>query len=126
MSFLCSRLSAGATAPLPGELFTQSFKSAGYTIACTLNWLSLFVVGMVFPVMVVSILLFWSIVANVSEIRLNSSLALMHICPPSFPGASAGLLFPHISVFLYRLWAVCEVQRPRDQESNSAGDCCSV
>ncbi|XP_076614847.1 solute carrier family 2 member 11, like [Chaetodon auriga] len=43
---------AGGTAPLPGELFTQSFKSAGYTIACTLNWCGLFVLGMVFPVLV--------------------------------------------------------------------------
>uniref|UniRef100_A0A8C4NNW9 Solute carrier family 2, facilitated glucose transporter member 5 n=1 Tax=Dicentrarchus labrax TaxID=13489 RepID=A0A8C4NNW9_DICLA len=44
---------AGVTAPLPGELFTQSFKSAGYTIACTLNWTGLFVLGMVFPILVV-------------------------------------------------------------------------
>lgn len=49
-----------------------------------------------------------------------------HKCPPSFPGASEQLLFPHISVFLCRLWAVCEVQRPRDQESVSAGDRCRV
>nr|XP_046231532.1 solute carrier family 2 member 11, like isoform X2 [Scatophagus argus] len=43
---------AGVTAPLPGELFTQSFKSAGYTIACTLNWTGLFVLGMLFPIIV--------------------------------------------------------------------------
>ncbi|KAM8744488.1 solute carrier family 2 member 11, like isoform 1-T1 [Acanthopagrus schlegelii] len=43
---------AGATAPLPGEIFTQSFKSAGYTIACTINWTGLFVLGMVFPTLV--------------------------------------------------------------------------
>ncbi|XP_040915265.1 solute carrier family 2 member 11, like [Toxotes jaculatrix] len=43
---------AGVTAPLPGEIFTQSFKSAGYTIACTLNWTGLFVLGMLFPVLV--------------------------------------------------------------------------
>ncbi|XP_030292454.1 solute carrier family 2 member 11, like isoform X3 [Sparus aurata] len=43
---------AGATAPLPGEIFTQSFKSAGYTIACTINWAGLFVLGMVFPILV--------------------------------------------------------------------------
>ncbi|XP_044031127.1 solute carrier family 2 member 11, like [Siniperca chuatsi] len=43
---------AGVTAPLPGEILTQSFKSAGYTIACTLNWASLFVLGMLFPILV--------------------------------------------------------------------------
>lgn len=71
-----SRLSAGATAPLPGELFTQSFKSAGYTIACTLNWSSLFVLGMVFPVIVVSIVLFWS---NVAKCEWNITHADTHI-----------------------------------------------
>lgn len=54
-SFLCFCVSAGVTAPLPGEIFTQSFKSAAYTIACTLNWTGLFVLGMLFPVLVVSI-----------------------------------------------------------------------
>ncbi|XP_069015808.1 solute carrier family 2 member 11, like [Embiotoca jacksoni] len=43
---------AGVTAPLPGTIFTQSFKSAGYTVACTLNWTGLFVVGMLFPILV--------------------------------------------------------------------------
>ncbi|XP_056146413.1 solute carrier family 2 member 11, like [Lampris incognitus] len=43
---------AGVTAPLPGEIFTQSFKSAGYTIACTLNWTGLFLLGMLFPLIV--------------------------------------------------------------------------
>ncbi|XP_028273044.1 solute carrier family 2 member 11, like isoform X2 [Parambassis ranga] len=43
---------AGVTAPLPGEIFTQSFKSAAYTIACTINWTGLFVLGMVFPLLV--------------------------------------------------------------------------
>lgn len=43
--------SAGATAPLPGELFTQQYKSAAFSIACTINWLGLFVLGMVFPIM---------------------------------------------------------------------------
>ncbi|GLD55251.1 solute carrier family 2, facilitated glucose transporter member 11-like protein [Lates japonicus] len=43
---------AGVTAPLPGEILTQSFKSAGYTIACSLNWTGLFVLGMIFPVLV--------------------------------------------------------------------------
>ncbi|XP_070706902.1 solute carrier family 2 member 11, like [Pempheris klunzingeri] len=42
---------AGAASPLPGELFTQSFKAAGYTVACSLNWTGLFVLGMVFPVL---------------------------------------------------------------------------
>lgn len=59
-SFLCFWHSAGATAPLPGEIFTQSFKSAGYTIACTINWAGLFVLGMVFPILVVSTLQSWS------------------------------------------------------------------
>ncbi|AWP15170.1 putative solute carrier family 2 facilitated glucose transporter member 5-like [Scophthalmus maximus] len=43
---------AGIIAPLPGEILTQSFKSAGYTVACTLNWTGLFGLGMLFPVLV--------------------------------------------------------------------------
>ncbi|XP_071322391.1 solute carrier family 2 member 11, like [Trachinotus anak] len=43
---------AGVTVPLPGEILTQSFKTAGYTIACILNWIGLFVVGMLFPIIV--------------------------------------------------------------------------
>ena len=54
---MCSSPPAGVTAPLPGEMLTQSFKSAGYTIACTVNWTGLFVLGMLFPVLVVSTLL---------------------------------------------------------------------
>ncbi|XP_068616328.1 solute carrier family 2, facilitated glucose transporter member 9-like, partial [Brachionichthys hirsutus] len=42
----------GVTSPLPGELFMQSYKSAAYFIACTINWAGLFLVGMVFPIMV--------------------------------------------------------------------------
>ncbi|XP_058268325.1 solute carrier family 2 member 11, like isoform X2 [Hemibagrus wyckioides] len=40
------------TATLPGELFTQSFQSPAFTVACTLNWMGLFFVGMVFPLIV--------------------------------------------------------------------------
>ncbi|XP_041815756.1 solute carrier family 2 member 11, like [Chelmon rostratus] len=50
--FFFSSGPAGATSPLPGELFTQSFKSAAFIIGCTLNWCGLFVVGMLFPVLV--------------------------------------------------------------------------
>lgn len=46
----------GVTPSLPGELFAQPFRSAAYTISCSLNWLVLFVVGMVFPILVVSML----------------------------------------------------------------------
>ncbi|XP_060765485.1 solute carrier family 2 member 11, like [Neoarius graeffei] len=37
--------------PLPGELFTHSFQSAAFTVASTLNWIGLFFVGMVFPLL---------------------------------------------------------------------------
>ncbi|XP_068191383.1 solute carrier family 2 member 11, like [Antennarius striatus] len=50
--FMFSGGPAGVTAPLPGELFMQSFKSAAYIIACTINWVGLFLVGMLFPIMV--------------------------------------------------------------------------
>uniref|UniRef100_A0A8B9LSZ0 Solute carrier family 2 member 11, like n=1 Tax=Astyanax mexicanus TaxID=7994 RepID=A0A8B9LSZ0_ASTMX len=42
----------GVTAPLPGEIFSQSYKGAGFVVACTLNWAGLFFVGMVFPLIV--------------------------------------------------------------------------
>ncbi|TSM12505.1 Solute carrier family 2, facilitated glucose transporter member 9 [Bagarius yarrelli] len=40
------------TAPLPGELFNQSFQSAAFTVACIVNWTGLFFIGMVFPLIV--------------------------------------------------------------------------
>ncbi|KAK3549961.1 hypothetical protein QTP86_016841, partial [Hemibagrus guttatus] len=40
------------TSTLPGEIFTQSFQSPAFTVACTLNWMGLFFVGMVFPLIV--------------------------------------------------------------------------
>ncbi|KAM9307113.1 solute carrier family 2 member 11, like [Pholidichthys leucotaenia] len=42
----------GVSSPLPGEIFTQTFKPAAYVIAGIVNWTSLFVVGMVFPILV--------------------------------------------------------------------------
>uniref|UniRef100_A0A3P8SIM0 Solute carrier family 2, facilitated glucose transporter member 5 n=1 Tax=Amphiprion percula TaxID=161767 RepID=A0A3P8SIM0_AMPPE len=49
-SFACGP--AAGTVSLPGEIFPQAFKSAAYTIACTINWTGLFVLGMIFPVLV--------------------------------------------------------------------------
>ncbi|XP_051542405.1 solute carrier family 2, facilitated glucose transporter member 9-like isoform X2 [Myxocyprinus asiaticus] len=45
---------AGVIAPLSGEIFTQSFthKPPAFTVACTLNWGGLFLVGMLFPLIV--------------------------------------------------------------------------
>ncbi|XP_057177678.1 solute carrier family 2 member 11, like [Triplophysa rosa] len=43
---------AAVTAPLPGEIFTQSYKPAAFTVAGTLNWVGLFLVGMLFPLIV--------------------------------------------------------------------------
>ncbi|XP_063066432.1 solute carrier family 2 member 11, like [Engraulis encrasicolus] len=43
---------AGITAPIPGEVFDQSFKAAGFTLSTTINWIGLFTVGMLFPFLV--------------------------------------------------------------------------
>ncbi|XP_041826525.1 solute carrier family 2 member 11, like [Melanotaenia boesemani] len=43
---------AATTVALPGEILTQSFKSAGYTLGGTINWTGLFVLGMLFPILV--------------------------------------------------------------------------
>ncbi|XP_050977868.1 solute carrier family 2 member 11, like [Labeo rohita] len=43
---------AGVTAPLPGEIFTQSYKPPAFMVACILNWTGLFLVGMLFPLIV--------------------------------------------------------------------------
>ena len=40
---------------LLAEFFTQSYKPAGYTLACSINWVGLFVVGMLFPLLVVGL-----------------------------------------------------------------------
>ncbi|XP_066545317.1 solute carrier family 2 member 11, like [Amia ocellicauda] len=50
--FFFSSGPAGVTAPLPGEIFNQSFKPAAFGIACGLNWIGLFIIGMVFPFIV--------------------------------------------------------------------------
>uniref|UniRef100_A0A3Q2XE13 Solute carrier family 2, facilitated glucose transporter member 5 n=1 Tax=Hippocampus comes TaxID=109280 RepID=A0A3Q2XE13_HIPCM len=42
----------GVVAPLPGVIFTQAFKASAYTVACTINWIGMFIVGMVFPILV--------------------------------------------------------------------------
>ena len=42
---------------LLAEFFTQSYKPAGYALACSINWIGLFVVGMVFPLLVVGLVL---------------------------------------------------------------------
>ncbi len=44
---------AGVTAPLPGEIFTQPYKPPAFMVACILNWTGLFLVGMLFPIIVV-------------------------------------------------------------------------
>uniref|UniRef100_A0A3Q1GCH8 Solute carrier family 2 member 11, like n=1 Tax=Acanthochromis polyacanthus TaxID=80966 RepID=A0A3Q1GCH8_9TELE len=50
--FIFSFACGPGTVSLPGEIFSQAFKSSAYTIACTINWTSLFVLGMIFPVLV--------------------------------------------------------------------------
>ncbi|XP_077594085.1 solute carrier family 2 member 11, like [Stigmatopora nigra] len=43
---------AGVIAPLSSLLFTQEFKASATAVCCTINWLGLFIVGMIFPVLV--------------------------------------------------------------------------
>uniref|UniRef100_A0A3B3ZU89 Major facilitator superfamily (MFS) profile domain-containing protein n=1 Tax=Periophthalmus magnuspinnatus TaxID=409849 RepID=A0A3B3ZU89_9GOBI len=43
---------AGVSTPVPGELFTQAYKSAAFTVGTTVNWIGLFCVGMLFPILV--------------------------------------------------------------------------
>ncbi|XP_034048621.1 LOW QUALITY PROTEIN: solute carrier family 2, facilitated glucose transporter member 5-like [Thalassophryne amazonica] len=45
----------GTTVSLPGEIFTQSYKSAAFTIACMLNWIGMFLLGIIFPILVDSL-----------------------------------------------------------------------
>lgn len=46
-------LVAGVTGILPTEIFNQTARPAAYMIAGSLMWLNLFVVGMIFPFLVV-------------------------------------------------------------------------
>lgn len=50
---LCMDQTAGITAPLPGEIFTHSYKAAAFTVVTTINWICLFLIGMLFPLIVV-------------------------------------------------------------------------
>ncbi|XP_028827142.1 solute carrier family 2, facilitated glucose transporter member 9-like [Denticeps clupeoides] len=53
--FLFSTGPAGVTVSLPGEFFTQSFKSPAFTVGTTINWAGLFIIGMVFPLIVTNL-----------------------------------------------------------------------
>lgn len=72
---------AGVTAPLPGEIFTQSYKPPAFMVACILNWVGLFLVGMLFPLIVV---------------RWSASIILWHIFCLEFTHAKM-LHFKHFS-----------------------------
>lgn len=50
--------SAGVTGVLPTEIFNQTARPAAYMIAGSMMWINLFITGMVFPFLVVS-LCFW-------------------------------------------------------------------
>lgn len=52
---LCMDQTAGITAPLPGEIFTHTYKAAAFTVFTTINWTGLFLIGMLFPLIVVRI-----------------------------------------------------------------------
>lgn len=47
--------SAGVTGVLPTEIFNQTARPAAYMIAGSMMWLNLFIVGMIFPFLVVSL-----------------------------------------------------------------------
>uniref|UniRef100_A0A3Q3AHC0 Solute carrier family 2, facilitated glucose transporter member 5 n=1 Tax=Kryptolebias marmoratus TaxID=37003 RepID=A0A3Q3AHC0_KRYMA len=47
---------AGVTGVLPTEIFNQATRPAAYMIAGSMMWLNLFIVGMIFPFLVVSLL----------------------------------------------------------------------
>lgn len=44
---------AGVTGILPTEIFNQTARPAAYMIAGSLMWLNLFIIGMIFPFLVV-------------------------------------------------------------------------
>lgn len=48
---------AGVTGILPTEIFNQAARPAAYMIAGSLMWLNLFIIGMIFPFIVVSALI---------------------------------------------------------------------
>uniref|UniRef100_A0A8C7EDX0 Major facilitator superfamily (MFS) profile domain-containing protein n=1 Tax=Nothoprocta perdicaria TaxID=30464 RepID=A0A8C7EDX0_NOTPE len=50
--FLCSAFSAGATISIMVEIFSQSFRPSAFLIVGCINWMGLFVLGMIFPVIV--------------------------------------------------------------------------
>lgn len=45
---------AGVTGILPTEIFNQTARPAAYMIAGSLMWLNLFIIGIIFPFIVVS------------------------------------------------------------------------
>lgn len=54
MYFIILFSTAGVTGILPTEIFNQAARPAAYMIAGSLMWLNLFIIGMIFPFIVVS------------------------------------------------------------------------
>lgn len=50
----CSSFSAGATVSIMVEIFSQSYRPSAFLIVGCINWMGLFVLGMIFPLIVVS------------------------------------------------------------------------
>uniref|UniRef100_A0A8B9RP42 Major facilitator superfamily (MFS) profile domain-containing protein n=1 Tax=Accipiter nisus TaxID=211598 RepID=A0A8B9RP42_9AVES len=50
----CFSFSAGATISIMVEIFSQSFRPSAFLIVGCINWMGLFVLGMIFPLIVVS------------------------------------------------------------------------
>uniref|UniRef100_A0A8B9D090 Major facilitator superfamily (MFS) profile domain-containing protein n=1 Tax=Anser cygnoides TaxID=8845 RepID=A0A8B9D090_ANSCY len=48
----CSSFSAGATVSIMVEIFSQSFRPSAFLIVGCINWMGLFVLGMIFPLIV--------------------------------------------------------------------------
>lgn len=105
----CSSFSAGATISVMVEIFNQSFRPSAFLIVGCINWMGLFVLGMIFPLIVVSdcnwiapsrLIHFWMLTRS-QIIAINcSNIQSSEVCPNTKPahesprpirGAATGL-----------------------------------
>lgn len=71
---------AGVTGVLPTEIFNQTARPAAYMIAGSMMWLNLFITGMIFPFLVVSVHLGMRLTQiNNAQVLLNGASPLRDV-----------------------------------------------
>lgn len=118
--FFC--LSGGGSIVLPADLFLQAWRPSAYVISGTINWLSIFILGMLFGYVVVRNRLF---ILRFSLTRRTVLLILWvdsSLIPPFCPGRPRPILLPDFRGLHHLQRRVSAVVCSWDQRKDNGGD----